>query len=358
MLDVLTDEEVAGALFWEPLVSSWLGGVWLADVPVSGGSVTWSIRREVPGSVTLSVPRKDGRNWSPSNDPGHPLSHHGQVLRVAIRVTTLVSRRVVVIPVGVFRIVGWDVDGENVSVTGVSMFRLIENARLRAPSAPRDGGTLESELRRLTPSSMGVLVHDDLTDRACPSMTWGESRMDAVREIVAAWPGRLRETMSGQLSVLPPLEDVPSPVLYLHHGEGGTVVSSYPSGSDDGLYNVVVARGTESDDAGAPLIQAEAEQTTGPLAVDNFGEKVRFFASPLIVTQSAADTAARSMLADSVRQSLTLPVVAASDPRVELDDAAEVIDEDGARYWGYVSGYTLPLRATGGDMRLDIEVAG
>ena len=49
MID-LTPEEAAGALTWEAFVSSWRGGIWLADVPVAAGSsVTWSTRREVPG---------------------------------------------------------------------------------------------------------------------------------------------------------------------------------------------------------------------------------------------------------------------------------------------------------------------
>ena len=50
-------------------------------------------------------------------------------------------------------------------------------------------------------------------------------------------------------------------------------------------------------------------------------------------------------------------MVAASDQRVELDDAVEVLDRDGERYWGHVSGYTLPLTYAG-DARYDVEVAG
>lgn len=357
MLDVLTDEEVAGALTWRPHVSSWLAGGWLGTVPVADGSVTWSTRREVPGSLELTVPRRDdGFDWCPKRDAAHPLAANGQVLRVAIQATTLVSKRVATIPVGSFRITSWQDNGDTVSVTAVSMFRLIENARLRRATSPRSGGTLVSELRRLVPSSMGLTVDAGLTDRACPAMTWGESRMDAIQEIARAWPARLRETMTGGVSVLPPLAAVPTPVNYLHDGVGGTVVSAYPSGSEDGLFNVIVARGTESDDAGAPMIQHDEAQTTGPLSVSRFGEKVMFFSSPLITSGGQAIATAQTMLADKVRQSLTLPVIAAADPRIELDDAAEVLDADGERYWGYVSGYTLPLRANG-DMRIDVEVA-
>ena len=359
MRDILTAAEVAGALVWEPLVSSWLGGRWLADVPAAGGSVTWSTRREVPGSLDLIVPRQTpGADWLPGRDPAHPLAHFGQVLRVSVKITKPVSGEVLVVRLGTFRVTGWRDQGGTVSVTGVSMMQLIENARLRRPIAPRAGGTLASEARRLVPASLGATVAAGLTDRNCPSMTWGESRMDGLREIAQAWPARLRESEEGQVVLSPPLAAVPSPVLYLTDGAGGTAVSAYTTGTEDGLYNVVVARGTENDAAGAPLIQAEAEQTTGPLAVSGpFGEKPRFFSSPLLTSVTAAQAAADSMLADAVRQSLTVPVVCAPDPRIELDDAVEVLTDEGRqRLWGYVSGIQLPLLGDE-DMRVDVEVA-
>lgn len=361
MRDILTDAEVAGTLIWEPLVSSWLGGEWLADVPVAGGSVAWSTRREVPGSLDLIVPREsvvDGSrfDWAPKRNADHPLSHHGQVLHVSVKITKPVSGEVIVVRVGTFRVKGSRPSGGTVQVTGTSMFQLVENARLRKPIAPRSSGTLASEARRLVPASLGVDVDPSLTDRTCPRMTWGESRTDALREIANAWPARLRESMFGVVEFLPPLDEVPDPVLWLHHGEGGTLVSAYPDGSDDGLYNVVVARGTETDDAGAPLVQAEAEQLTGPLRVSRFGDKPRFFASPLLTSTGRAAAAARTMLADTVRESITIPVTCAPDPRIELDDAVEVKDEDGVPHWGYVSGWQLPLLGDE-DMAVDVEVS-
>ncbi len=413
MRDVLTADEVAGTLAWEPLVSSWLGGEWLADVPVMAGSVTWSTRREVPGSLDLTVPRiADWRDWLPVS-AADPLAHYGQTLHASIRVTLPVSRRIVVVRVGTFRVTSWQDEGGTVRVVGQSMMQVVENARLKSPTSPRTSGTLASELRRLVPATLGVVVDSGLTDRTCPRMTWGESRMDAIREIATAWPARLRETVYGDVTVLPPLDATPDPVLFLHDGEtvttvtvpvvsldggtsaepsgstdggdaaedvawvdvdggtsapltatalttrfdGGTVVSAYTSGSEDGLFNVVVARGTETDDAGAPLVQHVASQESGPLRVSGpFGEKPRFFASPLLTSTAAAASAARTMLADAIRQERTIPVVCATDPRIELDDAVEVRTHDGQRHWGYVSGYTLPLTYSE-DMRLDVEVA-
>lgn len=358
MLSDLTAAEVAGTLIVEPLVSSWLGGVWLADVPVVSGSVTWSIRREVPGSLDLTVPRvTPGADWLPTH-PAHPLAHYGQVLHMSQRITLPVSRRTLVRRLGTFRITGWDDEGGTVRVSGVSMFRLIENARLTSASQSRADGTLASELRRLVPAEMGVIVGAGLTDRACPRMTWGESRIDAVRDIAHAWPARLRETVYGEVTVLPPLDETPTPVVTLTDGVGGTVVSAYSSGSEDGLYNGVIVRGQETDEEGRPLFQAEAWQGSGPLRDGGpFGRKPRFFSSPLINSQITAMTTARSILANAVRQALTLPVTCASDPRLEVDDAVEVITDEGRqRYWGYISGLTVPLTHEG-DMRVDVEVA-
>ncbi len=347
---------LSGAVVWEPVVSSWLGGSWLANVPVDSGTVTWSTGRDVPGSLDLTVPRvHGGRDWRPGLDDDHPLAAKGQVLHVAVRVSSVSGAQSWVIPWGQFMITKAEPDAGAVRVAGVSMTERLVRARLRTPTAPRTGGTLATELRRLLPASMGLDVDPALTDRACPDMAWGESRIGAVQEIAAAWPARLREDAHGGMRALPPLDGVPDPVDTLTDGVGGTVVGAYESDDSSGVTNVVVARGQETDEAGRPTFQAEAEQTTGPFAVDRFGESVAFFASPLIDSPVAAQAAASTRLASLTRAARTIPVTLAPDPRWDLDDAVEVL-ADGQRWWGWVSGLTLPLTTDGGDMRMDVEV--
>lgn len=357
LVDAPSAKQLAGTVTWEPLVSSWLGGEWLADVPVVSGGVTWSTGREVPGSLNLTVPRQaDGRSWWPGDDPGHPLARFGQQLQVAVRVGAPVSGQAWTIPLGVFRIMSWDDQGDSIAVTGTSMFQAIEDDRFRSPVATRPTGTLRSELRRILPADLGLSVDPALTDRKVPAMSWGESRMDALREIVAAWPARLRETRTGDAAVLPPLPAVPTPVGTLTDGEGGTVVSAYRSDTRDGAYNRVVARGQEETASGMPAFQYVADQVAGPMRTGGpYGIVTRFFSSPLITSKAAAEASARTMLANSLRPTRTVPVVLAPDPRWELDDGVEVVTAD-ERMWGFVSGLQIPLTVGDGDMRMDVEV--
>lgn len=356
MID-LTPEEVAGKLTWEGFASSWRGGVWLADVPVAiGSSVTWSTRREVPGSLDLIVPRRstvDGRryDWLPTS-PDHPLSHHGQALYVSLRVTTEVTKRSWTLPYGRFGCTRWEDAGGEVRVSGVSLSQRIADDRFPSPTPTRPGGTFASEVRRLVPASLGVAVHPDLVDRPAPAMSWDEDRMAAVQEIAKAWPARVREDMDGIIRFLPPLPNPTTPDLYLTDmGVRGTVASAYLSGSREGIYTAVVARGEGDPDR--PAIQAEAKQYGGAYDIDTYGTVRRFFASPLLHTEAQAASAARSILADSILPATTRPVVCKPDPRIALDQLMQV-DGDGRRTWGWVSGFTLPLTPDG-DMRADTE---
>lgn len=360
MID-LTSEELS-ALVIEPVVSSWLGARWLGDVPVHSGSVTWSARREVQGSLDLVVPRlaasrdgEDQRDWLPDRDPTHALSHHGQVLTVGIRVSTVVTERSWLRPLGRFLITGWEDQGGEVAVKGVSVAgQKIVSDRFTSPTPTLAGGTFASELRRLTPPDLGVVIDSRLTDRGVPRMSWPESRMDAIAEICRAWPALLREDGDGVLRVLAPLGDWTAPTVTLTDGVGGTVVEAYPTGSREGVYTVVVARGQDSDDAGIPAYQGIAEQTGGPYDTGTYGRVVRFYSSPLITSQAAAEKSAATLLRDEIQPATALPVTCASDPRIDLDTPVTILT-DRARH-GWVAGFTMPLTHAG-DMTLDVELA-
>lgn len=347
---------LGGSVTWEPIVSSWLGGKLLAaSVPVDSGSVTWSAHREVPGALDLTVPRTfGGLSWVPRLDPEHPLGRYGQELHVSLRVSSLTSGESWDLRLGTFLVVSTECDEAHVRVTGESMMRRLVESRLLYPVAPRAGGTLRSEARRLVPSSVGLVVDPALVDRACPAMSWGESRVDALEEVAAAWPARLREDAYGNVNLLAPLNPVPAPVETLTDGQGGTVISAYTTDTREGAYNTVVARGQDMNDAGTPAFQAVARVESGPFAPATYGEVVRFFSSPLITSASAARAAARTMLESSIRPGRTIPVTLASDPRWEVDDAVAVVADD-AQWWGYVSGVQIPLTIDDGDMRMDVE---
>ena len=221
---------------------------------------------------------------------------------------------------------------------------------------------MASELRRLVGSRMGLIIDPALRDYPCPSMTWGESRIDAVYEIARSWPAVVREGGDGILYVSPPTPDPTSrPELRLSDGAEGTVVGVASSVSRDKIYNRVVARGQESSDEGSPSFQAIADQMTGPMRVDGpYGIVPRFFSSPLITSVAQAKSTAEAMLADAVRKKVTVPVEHAPDPRIRLDAHVEVETRpvegtQGRTVWGVVSAYEVPLTYRG-TQKTDVEV--
>ena len=364
----IPSEALSSAFSWEARVDSWLGQTWLGRVPVKAGSVTWTTSQQVQGTLSLTVPRigavsqdEGARDWTPLA-PDSPLAAMGQVLHVQVTVASLVSTDRWDIPLGRFLITQWEVGATDIRITGKSLLQHLEDDRLTSPTVPYSGGTLASELRRLVGGHMGVIVSDALTNRPCPSMSWGESRIDAIYEIADAWPARLREGPDGVLYVLPPVPAITErPETTLTDGDAGTVIGVTRQGSRAGIFNRIVARGQEQDDAGQPRFQAIIDQTTGPLRTSGpYGIVTKFFSSPLITSKQAALNSATTMLATSVRQKTTVPVTHTPNPTLTLDTPVELITAniDGAAtitQWGIVTSTEIPL-VYSGTSRSDVEV--
>lgn len=365
--DRIPADLLSSAYTVEATVESWLGSEYLGAVPVEDGSVSWDASQQVQGSLSLSVPRvgaagdEDWRDWDPA-DPTHPLACFGQVLHVSLTIGSLISSAWWTVPLGRFLITSVEPGPSTVRVTGKSLLQRLEEDRLTEPMAPDPAGSMASELRRLVGSRMGLIIDPALRDCPCPSMSWGESRIDAVYEIAKAWPAVVREGGDGILYVSPPTPDPTSrPELRLSDGDEGTVVGVAASVNRDKIYNRVVARGQETSDEGSPSFQAVADQMTGPMRVDGpYGIVPRFFSSPLITSVAQAKSTAEAMLADAVRKKIKIPVEHAPDPRIRLDAHVEVETRPvegtmNRTMWGVVSAYEIPLTYRG-TQKTDVEV--
>ncbi|WP_103061592.1 hypothetical protein [Actinomyces qiguomingii] len=360
---------LTGAYTYSARVDSWLGSQWLGQVPVAGGSVSWTVGQQVQGTLSLTVPRygaaseaENARDFTPDH-PEAPLACFGQELQVTVTVTSLVDGSEYTEPAGRFIIISSETDTDTVTVSAKSLLHRTEENRLVSLTVPRTGGTLASEIRRLIGTQMGVVIDEALTDRACPSsMSWGESRIDAVYEIADAWPARLREGRDGVLYLLPPADEITTaPVRVLTDGVDGTVIGVKRSWTREQVYNRVVARGQDTDDAGRPTFQAVASQTSGPLSVTGpYGIVTRFWSSPLVTSQAIAARSAQTMLASSIRRATTIPVELAPDPSLQLDEPVRLYSHDviGAapvELWGRVAAVELPLLYTGA-ARVDVAI--
>lgn len=357
------DEVLAGTPQYTCRVTSWLGGELLAaTIPVEGGRITAKATQEVPERLTLSVPRfaaptegADVVDWRPGAAVRAPLARFGQQLDVTIIVSSVATAQVWETRVGRFQISDWaDDDDGMITVSGEGILARPRDDKLTSITSPT--GTLAQEARRILPAGMGVSFDAALTDRACPtSMAWSEDRLGALREIASAWPALVRSDEWGQVRFRAPLPDVPVPVITLRDGEGGTLVSAPRADTRKDAFNVVVATSSDTDHAD---VFGVAELTSGPMSVNGpYGRVVKRWSSPLLNSISTATAAAHTMLENSIRPAQSVPVTLAPDPRIDLDDPVRIIRGADWELWGWVTGYDLPLTATGGEMRIDVGVA-
>lgn len=324
------DEVLAGACTWKATVTSWLGGRMLAErVPISSGRVTGDVGDDVIETLSITVPRfaaaasgGDVVDWRPAL-PDHPLARYGQILDVTIVVSSVITGDVWETRIGRYQIKDWSDDDEGmITVKGESLLARTRDDKLKVLTSPT--GSLVTEARRLLPAGMGASFAPQLVDRTAPSaMSWSKDRIKNLQEIANAWPALLRIDPWGQIAFKAPLPTIPTPVLTLRDGRGGTLISAPRSDTRSGAYNEVVASTSGAD---AADVQGVAAITAGPMNVNAaYGAVTKEWSSPLLENQAQADAAAATILSNSTRPALAIPARIAPDPRIELDDPVEIL---------------------------------
>ena len=345
-----------GALRWQPVVTSWAAdGSLLADnIPVSRGSITVDMTTDTLRSLSLVVPRSLGFEWSPRGNPAHPLACCGQRLDVAVIVSIDSIGKSWRIQQGRFLITSWEDTISTVTVTGTGLLQLAKDSTVATVMQPAAGDTFGSFARRICPAGLAVEIDPGLVDRAVPgSAVSNAGRLDALTELAAAWPSVLLDNDYGQALYVPPLPDIPVPVLSFTDGQRGTVVTAPSLDQRDGRYNMVRAR---SSAAGFENVYAEASQTSGPYSVATYGQVVQEYSTPLCTTVTQLTACAKSVLSRSVVTPQPVTVTAASNPLVQVADPVSV-NYDGVTVTGYVTACTMPLTYADGDMTLTVGTA-
>lgn len=345
-------------------VDSWLGPDLLAeDVPIIEGELAETGDQKVPEVLNLTVPAEDpatSTTWAPIEDPGAPLAAFGQRLRVRYVVDRGDGSRVVV-PVGWYSVRDWTSNGRVVEVEAAGLLSVVDDDRLLAPTSPAGGATLASELRRLMEGILPIDISTSLVDRAVPSgMAWQDNRLDALYELADAWPADLYVDELGAVKLEPPLDDDDDPELTLYEVDG-VIVDRSDSGTRDSGYNVVVARGEAATDVDRPPvvgIALDTDPSSPTYASGPYGRVVRFFASPLLLTEAQCQSAAEKLLRDALRRTRTFPVLMVPDARVRPGVRVDYVRASGLVIRSRVASHSLPLMASGGAQRVVLAEVG
>lgn len=134
----------------------------------------------------------------------------------------------------------------------------------------------------------------------------------------------LRFNRHGELLVQP-RNQAPgaAPVYAVGPGTGGNLISWQQKVTRDGVYNFVVARGSDpANPTGYRL--AYLDEPTSPLYwAGPFGAIVRYYASPLLLTPEAADSAAETVLSRYKGLPTSLSMMAVPNPALDPLDVVQ-----------------------------------
>lgn len=357
--DEAADIMLSGGYTMYTRVESWKGGDLLDDnIPIESGSETVDVTLNVPEAIELTVPRLyRGTNYAPGSDVEHPLACWGQRLRIYVGVGT--SSGVEWIRRQWAYIDSTKVDGDAVNISALGLLGLVQEANFISPVAA--AGTYGSMLKQLVEPAITVDLTNAPADRAMPSgTTWDSGRLDAVNELLDAWPATAYVNEDGILVVVA-VGDATVSSLALSDGIGGTTMAWGGGVTREGAASAVVARGYDStgSDVSGSAFDRDSGSPTYYLGDFNALPVPFEYFSPLLTTTDECTAAAQTVLARRKTQaSRKLTTEAVPYLALQARDAVTVTSETlsitGAL--GIVDQVTMPLTANSGGMSLGVRV--
>lgn len=351
--DLLGDVFANRGFVYRVRVESWLGATQLdGDVPVSVGAEEGDRTLRIPDRVTLTVPRMSGGfSYAPTYARA-PLAANGQQLRVLLGVDTRPGHTEW-IQRGWYVIQDSEADGDTVSVTAVGKEQLLDEARFVSPFQPT--GTFKSVIRKLIEPAIAVDLSAAPSDRSVPSsIQFSDNRLDAVNQLLDAWPARGYVNSYGNFRVVADSPPSVSGVL-----RDDTYVTRVSSGSSrDNAYNCAVVQGTASDGG---VVWGVAYDTSGgehDYAAGLFNKlPVPYFQfSPLLATKTECTTAAATVLARLQREARSrADVEMVLDPTVQLGDRYALSTAEVTYASGTIETLYLPYTPDAGPMRIGLR---
>lgn len=154
--------------------------------------------------------------------------------------------------------------------------------------------------------------------------------------------GRFDRFGDYRLSPFPKVTDTPK--WRVDAGESGVLVSYDKDYSRAGIYNAVVVIGENRETGETWRSVARDTGLTSPTQYGGpFGKVPRFYYSPLIRSQAAADATAASLLVSSLSRKSGINFAAIPNPAVQVGDVVTVVYEDGSEENHLITQLTIGL---------------
>lgn len=317
-------------------LDAWYDG----EITVEGLEVqefSWTSTLEddaVRTSIDVTVVDPDGTLLS--SDPTSPLAPYGQQLAVTGIVASLPSADLLEpVPCGMFRVETAEADyqwarhiptrklyptGGLVRVSALDCLADLVAAEFTGPTAP--AGTVQQAMEELCDGYVGVDVSMLPTSRVPDSVTYEDSKWEAVKALAALADLIPVPTRDGSLTFLSPLPSTPVWDITI---DAGTLVAATLAHDRDGLVNAVWATGEEDYDGTTP-IRALAEETDGPFRTSGpMGMQLARTQNTFWTTPAQARSGARAELAKSIRErSVRIPFQSMWNPALDVLDTVRL----------------------------------
>ncbi|WP_431781698.1 DUF5047 domain-containing protein [Streptomyces chumphonensis] len=259
--------------------------------------------------------------------------------RLRVRRGVMLDGQPVTVPVFTGRIDSLDGDPDTgpVTIAASGLEAVIADARFEAPYSTRSATAAVTSITALIRSVIpDAVVTSTAPDDALGPRTWDEQadRWDAIREIATAVGAEVFADADGVFRIEPWPDLLTADVAWeIAAGDGGALISATSGWSRDGLYNVVVASG-ENTEAGIPPVSATAEDDDpgSPTYVDGpFGRVPAFYSSSTLTTVALCEQAAIKLLADAKRPTYTADITALPNSLLEPGDVLRAVYGSGRR---------------------------
>lgn len=274
-------------------------------IPIMDGSVTMDATASILSTLRLTT---DGTAMWP-NRPSSLLGPYGNEVWVR-RGLQYGNGTTEWVSLGYFRIQnpGQDEapDGP-IRITGSDRMVGITSARLLAPRQylPTDtfGDVVSDLVLDVYPAA--TIVWDDATDTETIGRTIAveQDRYGGLNDVITS-RGKIFSWDYRGFLVIRDLPDPSNVVFDVVSGEGGVLIKAARTLTREGVHNAVVATG-EAPDEGSPArgVAIDNNPDSPTYFYGRFGQEPRFYSSPLLMNDTAAERAATTIL----RKELGLP---------------------------------------------------
>jgi hypothetical protein len=241
------------------------------------------------------------------------------------------------VPLGYFRIETVEQDDaprSPIRITARDRMAAIIEARMLAPrtfaAGTRFDAIFEDLVLEIYPSAVLVIDDDVAGSTLREAATVEEDRFAFLRDLADSRGRIMYFNRSGEL-VVTEAPSTDTPVFTVNEGPDGVLVKARRQLSRAGVYNAVVAKGTEADLSGgdppAYAVVWDDNPSSATYFFGAFGQVPRYYASPFLYTDAQAASAAASILSRTTGLPYSIDLTAIPHPGLDPLDPITVVYE-------------------------------